>query len=64
MKDWVLAITALVFAIAMFIAVGYTRVVNPDMAETRLFITYWPLYTTLMAGAVLFGVLLKFGHKK
>lgn len=64
MKDWLLAITAFVFAISMFIAVGYTRFANPDMTETRLLITYWPLYTTLMVGAVFFGVLLKFGHKK
>ncbi len=64
MKDWLIVIGMWLFVVAGFIAVGYTRFANPDMTETRLLMTYWPLYTVFMVGGVIVGVLTKFGHKK
>ena len=58
MKDIIVCILATAFAIFFFIAVIYTQFANPDMTETRLFLTYWPLYTVCLVGAAVFGLLL------
>jgi hypothetical protein len=64
MREWIELIGLILFTILLMGVIGYTRFANPDMTETRLFMTYWPIYTILMVGAVVFGVLFKFGHKK
>lgn len=64
MREWLELAGMILFLIILMGVLGYTRFGNPEMTETQLFLAYWPIYTALMVGAVFFGVLFKFGHKK
>jgi len=57
-KDIIICALAIAFVVFFLIAVGYTRFANPDMTETRLLMTYWPLYIVLLVGAAIFGLVL------
>jgi len=52
-KEWSFKALALILSLASLIVILYVRFSNPDLTETRLFLTFWPLWLIIIIALLL-----------
>ena len=65
MKKIVFSILTIIFAIALIIFQGYVIINYPDMTNTRMIITFWKQYLSIVGGLIISEILyLYFSNKE